>query len=48
VRLSAQAREPAFSSGTRSARLYWSWVWLLRYFAPPAVIAVFLHATEWI
>jgi NSS family neurotransmitter:Na+ symporter len=38
------ARERAFNTGTRLGRLYWSWVWLLRYIAPPAVIAVFAHA----
>lgn len=44
-RVSPHAREQAFKSGARFARLYWLWVWLLRFFVPPAVIAVFLHAT---
>lgn len=43
-RVGGPAREQAFRSGTRFGRLYWSWVWVLRYLAPPAVIAVFLHA----
>lgn len=38
------ARELAFRSGTRFGRFYWGWVGVLRYLAPPAVIAVFLHA----
>jgi hypothetical protein len=33
----AQAREEAFRSGSRFGRLYWSWVWLLRYLVPPAM-----------
>jgi NSS family neurotransmitter:Na+ symporter len=40
-----EAREQAFKAGTRFARLYWIWVWMLRYLAPPAVVAVFAHAT---
>ena len=44
-RVGAQAREEAFRSGTRFGKLYWSWVWLLRYLVPPAVVAVFLEAT---
>lgn len=44
-RIAPHAREHAFKAGTRFARLYWAWVWLLRFFVPPAVIAVFLHAT---
>lgn len=38
------AREQAFKSGSRWGGLYWSWVWLLRYLVPVAVLAVFLHA----
>ena len=44
----AQAREEAFRSGSRFGRLYWSWVWLLRYLVPPAIVAVFLRVTGWI
>jgi hypothetical protein len=44
-RVGAHAREEAFSAGTRYAKLYWSWVGLLRYLVPPAVLTVFLHAT---
>jgi neurotransmitter:Na+ symporter, NSS family len=43
-RVGAEARERAFKSGTRFGKLYWGWVWALRYCAPPAVIAVFLNA----
>jgi neurotransmitter:Na+ symporter, NSS family len=43
-RVGGDAREQAFKSGTRFGRLYWTWVALLRYFVPPAVGAVFLHA----
>jgi NSS family neurotransmitter:Na+ symporter len=42
--IGGDAREQAFKSGTRLGYLYWTWVWLLRYVTPPAVIAVFLHA----
>lgn len=44
-RVGARAREEAFRSGTKFGKLYWSWVWLLRYLVPPAIIAVFLQAT---
>lgn len=44
-RVGCQAREQAFRSGTRFGKLYWSWVWLLRYLVPPAVVAVFLQAS---
>ncbi|MGH8194877.1 MAG: sodium-dependent transporter [Woeseiaceae bacterium] len=43
-RVGGPARELAFRSGTGFGRLYWGWVGVLRYLAPPAVIAVFLHA----
>jgi hypothetical protein len=26
-------------------KLYWSWVWLLRYLVPPAIVTVFLQVT---
>jgi NSS family neurotransmitter:Na+ symporter len=44
-RVSGPARERAFRSGSRFGRLYWAWVWLLRYLVPPAIVAVFLNAT---
>ena len=44
-RIGAQAREQAFRSGSRFGRLYWGWVWLLRYLVPPAVVVVFLEAS---
>jgi NSS family neurotransmitter:Na+ symporter len=43
-RVGAQAREQAFKAGTRFGRLYWTWVRLLRFLVPPAIVAVFLHA----
>ncbi len=43
-RVGEPAREQAFKSGSRFGRLYWTWVWLLRWFVPPAVIAIFLDA----
>jgi NSS family neurotransmitter:Na+ symporter len=44
-RVGAEARERAFRSGSRFGRMYWSWVWLLRYLVPPAVVIVFLQAS---
>lgn len=43
-RVGGEAREQGFKAGTRFARLYWSWVQLLRYLVPLGVTAVFLHA----
>lgn len=43
-RMGEHAREQAFRAGSRFARLYWGWVWLLRYIVPVGVVAVFLHA----
>lgn len=43
-RVGGVAREHGFKSGSRWGRLYWGWVWLLRYLVPIAVGAVFLHA----
>ena len=43
-RMGGAAREQAFKAGSRFARLYWGWVWLLRYVVPAGVLAVFLHA----
>jgi NSS family neurotransmitter:Na+ symporter len=43
-RVGAAAREHGFKSGSRWAQLYWTWVWLLRYLVPIAIVAVFLHA----
>lgn len=47
-RVSGEARERAFRAGSRFGRLYWSWVWLLRYLVPPAIVAVFLEAIGWL
>jgi NSS family neurotransmitter:Na+ symporter len=43
-RMGAAAREQAFRDGSRFARFYWTWVWLLRYVVPFGVLGVFLHA----
>jgi len=43
-RMGGAAREQAFTAGSRFARLYWGWVWLLRYVVPAGVALVFLHA----
>jgi len=43
-RMGDDARALAFSADSRYARLYWGWVWLLRYLVPFGVVAVFLHA----
>lgn len=43
-RMGAHAREQSFRAGSRFARLYWGWVWLLRYIVPVGVVAVFFHA----
>jgi len=43
-RVGGAAREQGFRSGTRFGRLYWGWVFLLRFIVPVGVVAVFLHA----
>ncbi len=43
-RVGGRAREEGFRAGTRYARLYWGWVWLLRYLVPIGMSVVFLHA----
>jgi NSS family neurotransmitter:Na+ symporter len=43
-RMGEAARQQAFVAGSRLARLYWGWVWLLRYIVPVGVVSVFLHA----
>jgi NSS family neurotransmitter:Na+ symporter len=43
-RVGGEAREQAFRAGTRLGRVYWGWVWLLRYIVPIGMSAVFLHA----
>lgn len=42
-RVGGEAREQGFKSGARFAKLYWGWVFLLRYIVPVGVGAVFLH-----
>jgi NSS family neurotransmitter:Na+ symporter len=43
-RVGGHAREQGFKAGSRFGRLYWGWVFLLRYVVPIGVGAVFLHA----
>lgn len=43
-RVGDQAREQGFKAGTRLGKLYWGWVFLLRFIVPVGVTAVFLHA----
>ncbi|MFN3198438.1 MAG: sodium-dependent transporter [Bradymonadia bacterium] len=43
-RVSDQAREQGFKTGSKYGKLFWGWVYLLRYVVPVAVGAVFLHA----
>ncbi len=45
-RMGDEARRQAFTTGSRFARAYWLWVWLLRYIVPVGVVAVFLHAVD--
>ena len=47
-RVSNLAREQVFMSSTRWGRLYWGWVWILRYVVPVAVLLVFLNAVGWL
>lgn len=43
-RVGGKAREEGFKAGTRLGKLYWGWVFLLRYIVPIGVLGVFLHA----
>ena len=43
-RVGGHAREEGFKAGTNFGKMYWGWVFLLRYIVPVGVIAVFLHA----
>lgn len=43
-RVGGQAREQGFKAGSRLGKLYWGWVFLLRYLVPLGVVSVFLHA----
>lgn len=36
-------RERLFVSGTRLVKLYWLWIGLIRWCAPPAILLIFLH-----
>ena len=38
------AREEGFKTSNEIGKIYWGWVFLLRYIVPIAVFAVFLHA----
>ena len=43
-RVGHQARYEAFMAGTRLGKLYWGWIYLLKYLVPIGVLAIFLHA----
>ncbi len=43
-RVDAAAREAGFSAGSKMGRLYWGWLWLLRYIVPIAIVMVLLNA----
>ena len=43
-RVDDAAREAGFRAGSKMGRLYWGWVWLLRYLVPVAVVMVLLNA----
>ncbi len=43
-RVGSQAREEGFKAGTKLGRLYWGWIFLLRFLVPIAVVFVLLHA----
>ena len=43
-RVGNKAREEGFKAGTKFGKLYWGWVFLLRYIVPIAVLLVFLNA----
>lgn len=43
-RVGGSAREQGFKAGTKFGKLYWGWVFLLRYIVPLGVIAVFLYS----
>ena len=42
-RVSDNAREEAFKSGSRFARWYWNWLFLLRFIVPIGILSVILH-----
>lgn len=43
-RVGGHAREQGFKTGTAFGKMYWGWVFLLRFVVPIGVILVFLHA----
>ena len=43
-RVNDAAREAGFSAGSKMGRLYWGWLWLLRYLVPVAIVMVLLNA----
>ena len=43
-RVDDAAREAGFSAGSKMGRLYWGWLWLLRYVIPVAIVMVLLNA----
>lgn len=43
-RIGPEAREQSFKAGSKAGRVYWIWVFLLRFIVPIGILAVFLHA----
>ncbi|MBC8309308.1 MAG: sodium-dependent transporter [Phycisphaerales bacterium] len=43
-RMGDKAREEGFKTSNHLGKMYWGWVFLLRYIVPIGVLAVFLHA----
>ncbi|MCH7573460.1 MAG: sodium-dependent transporter [Planctomycetes bacterium] len=42
-RVGSSARERGFKAGTKFGKLYWGWIFLLRYIVPVGIIAVILN-----
>ncbi len=43
-RVDDAVREAGFSAGSKLGRLYWGWLWLLRYLVPVAIVVVLFNA----
>jgi NSS family neurotransmitter:Na+ symporter len=43
-RVNPEARRQSYLAGTKLGRLYWGWVFLLKWVVPVGVLLVFLHA----
>ncbi|MCH7546935.1 MAG: hypothetical protein IID30_11100 [Planctomycetes bacterium] len=42
-RVGSSAREQGFKAGTKFGKLYWGWIFLLRYIVPVGIVAVILN-----